>query len=159
MCFFSSCVYTADAVNINITGNIVAGPCVVNGGASDQNVNLGSIKAADLAAPGSSSTAILFTLAITNCPSGTNVVKAKFDGYAQVDAPNSYKNSGTAGNVSVNLYDSVTGNILGPGSSVSKTVQSDRTASIALKASAYSLKGNASSGTINSAIVVSMTYQ
>jgi len=38
-------------------------------------------------------------------------------------------------------------------------VQSDRTASMALKAGAYSLYGNTTPGTINSVIIVTMSYQ
>jgi minor fimbrial subunit len=57
------------------------------------------------------------------------------------------------------LYDGVTGDYLGPGSTVFKTVQSDRTASMAFKAGAYSLYGNTTPGSINTAIVITMSYQ
>ncbi|WP_110915182.1 fimbrial protein [Enterobacter roggenkampii] len=150
---------SADTVNINVTGNVVASPCIVNGGASSLNVDLGNIQATALAAAGSSSTAVPFTLTVTNCPTGTSTVKASIGGAASHDSPNLYMNSGTAGNVYVALYDGVTGNMLGPGSAVVKTVQSDSTASIALKANAYSLYGNTTPGSISSAITVTMTYQ
>ena len=31
---------SADTVNINVTGNVVASPCIVNGGGSSLNVGL-----------------------------------------------------------------------------------------------------------------------
>ena len=151
--------YSADTVNINVTGNIVALPCIVNGGASSLNVDLGNIQATALAAPDSSSTAVPFTLTVTNCPTGTSTVRADIGGSASHDAPNLYENSGTAGNVYVVLYNGVTGDSLGPGSTVLLPVQSDRTASMALKAGAYSLYGNTTPGTINSVIIVTMSYQ
>ena len=105
--------YSADAVNINVTGNIVASPCIVNGGANSLYVDLGNIQATALAAPGSSSTAVPFTLTVTNCPTGTSTVRADIGGLASHDSPNLYENSGTAGNASVVLYDGVTGDYLG----------------------------------------------
>ena len=151
--------YSADTVNINVTGNVVASPCIVNGGANSLYVDLGNIQATALAAPGSSSTAVPFTLTVTNCPTGTSTVRADIGGFASHDSPNLYENSGTAGNVYVVLYDGVTGDYLGPGTIVFKTVQSDRTASMAFKAGAYSLYGNTTPGSINSAIVITMSYQ
>lgn len=105
--------YSADTVTINVTGNIVASPCIVNGGSNSLNVDLGNIQATALSTPGAASTPVTFTLSVTNCPNGTSTVRADFDGSASHDAPNLYENMGTAGNVYIALYDGVTGDSLG----------------------------------------------
>lgn len=151
--------YSADTVTINVTGNIVASPCIVNGGSNSLNVDLGNIQATALSTPGAASTPVPFTLSVTNCPNGTSTVRADFDGSASHDAPNLYENMGTAGNVYIALYDGVTGDTLGPGYTLFKPVQSDRTASIPLKVNAYSIDGTTTPGSINTAIVLTMSYQ
>jgi minor fimbrial subunit len=63
--------FSADSVNVSVTGNIVASPCVFNGGNSNLDVNLGNIQATNMVTPGSSSDPVPFSLLFTRCPSGT----------------------------------------------------------------------------------------
>lgn len=150
----------ADTVNINVTGTIVASPCVINGGSANLNVDLGStIQASTLASAGATSTPVAFTLPITACPVGTSSVQVTFSGTPDpVAGANYYKSTGTATNVAVGLYQASNGNLLGNGSSVTQTVQGDRTASLAMQAKAYSASGSVMPGTINSVIVATMQY-
>lgn len=150
----------ADTVNINVTGTIVASPCVINGGSANLNVDLGSaIQASALSSAGSTSSPVSFTLPITACPVGTSSVLVSFSGTPDPVAGTSYyASTGTATNVAVGLYQASNGNLLGNGSSVTQTVQSDRTASLALQAKAYSASGSVMPGTINSVIVATMQY-
>lgn len=150
----------ADTVNINVTGNIVASPCVINGGSANLNVDLGStIQASALSSAGSTSTPASFTLPITACPVGTSSVTITFSGTPDpVAGASYYKSTGTATNVAVGLYQVSNGNLLGNGTSVIQSVQSDRTASLAIQAKAYSAAGSVMPGTINSVIVATMQY-
>jgi minor fimbrial subunit len=150
----------ADTVNINVTGNIIASPCIINGGSANLNVDLGSaIQATVLSSAGSTSSPVSFTLPITACPVGTSTVLVTFSGTPDpVAGANYYKSTGTATNVAVGLYQTSNGNLLGNGASVTQTVLGDRTASLAMQAKAYSATGSAMPGTINSVIVATMQY-
>ena len=152
--------FAGDTVTLNITGNVVASPCVVNGGASNIDVDLGSIQATTLAPVGSSSPEVPFDIKFTACPAGTTSVMATFSGTSDaVAGTNYYKNTGTAGNVAVALIQTSTGNFKGNGTSITQTVQGDRTATMSLKAKAWSSAGSATPGTIKSVVTATITYQ
>lgn len=55
LALLSGKAFTADSVNIGVTGNIVATPCIFNGGSNSLDVNLGNIQATNMATPGSTS--------------------------------------------------------------------------------------------------------
>ena len=59
-------VFSADSVTMGVTGNIVASPCIFNGGNSNLDVNLGDIQATNMATPGSSSDYYLNSGTATN---------------------------------------------------------------------------------------------
>ena len=66
----SSNIFAADSVNVSVTGNIIAAPCIFNGGNASLNINLGNIQASNMATPGSSSDPVPFNLLFTQCPTG-----------------------------------------------------------------------------------------
>lgn len=66
----SSNIFAADSVNVSVTGNIIAAPCIFNGGNASLNINLGNIQASNMATPGSSSDPMPFNLLFTQCPTG-----------------------------------------------------------------------------------------
>jgi len=150
----------ATPVTLNITGNVVASPCVVNSGGGNINVDLGDIQATTLAEVASSSTERAFNITLTGCPAGTSSVVATFTGTSDTTAgTNYYTNTGTAENVAVALIQASTGNLKGNGSTITQTVQADRTATMAMRAKAYSSAGGATPGTIRSVVTASFTYQ
>lgn len=150
-------VYAADT-NINITGRVVAQPCIVNGGNTNLSVDLGDIPADIMQAPGSSSVEKPFSLDLTNCPAGTRNVVSLFTGTIDpVAGVNYYKNTGTATNIAVALIQTSTGNLKGTGTTITQNVVSGNV-SFAMKAKAYSSAGSATPGTILATVVASMTY-
>ena len=152
--------YAGDTVTLNITGNVVASPCTVNGGAGSIDVDLGDIQATTLAAAASSSAEKAFDIKLTDCPTGTSSVVATFSGTSDPVAGTSYyKNTGTAGNVAVALIQASTGNLKGNGTTITQTVQTDRTVTMSMKAKAYSSAGGATPGTIKSVVTATFTYQ
>ena len=152
--------FAGDTVTLNITGNVVASPCTVNGGAGNIDVGLGDIQATTLATAASSSTEKAFDIKLTDCPAGTSSVVATFSGTSDsVAGTDYYKNTGTAGNVAVALIQASTGNLKGNGTTITQTVQSDRTVTMSMKAKAYSSAGGATPGTIKSVVTATFTYQ
>ncbi|UYU30498.1 fimbrial protein [Siccibacter colletis] len=150
----------ADPVTINITGNIVASPCTVNGGNNALSVSLGDIQASSLQTAGATSPAKDFSIDLTDCPTGTTNVKVVFSGTEDTEGGSSYyKNSGTAKNVAVALIDKSTGSKLGNGESIEQEVTADKTVTFELQTQAYSVSGGALPGTIQAAITADLTYQ
>lgn len=156
----SQAAFAGDTVTLNITGNVVASPCVVNGGAGNIDVDLGDIQATTLASAASSSTEVPFDIKLTDCPAGTSSVVATFSGTSDsVAGTDYYTNTGTAGNVAVGLIQASTSNLKGSGTTISQTVETDRTVTMAMKAKAYSSAGGATPGTIKSVVTATFTYQ
>ncbi|MDY0923348.1 fimbrial protein [Leclercia sp. CFBP8987] len=152
--------YAGDTVTMNITGNVVASPCVVNGGGGNIDVDLGDIQATTLATAASSSTEKAFDIKLTSCPTGTSSVVATFSGTSDtVAGTDYYKNTGTAGNVAVALIQASNNYMKGNGTTITQTVQADRTATMSMKAKAYSSAGGATPGTIKSVVTATFTYQ
>ncbi|MEG5548277.1 fimbrial protein [Enterobacter wuhouensis] len=156
----SSSIVAASTVSLNISGNVVSSPCVVNGGAGNINVNLGDIQANTLAEAYSSSSVVPFDIRLTNCPNGISRVEATFNGTSDTEAGvNFYKNSGSALHVAVALLAANTGTLKGHGAVSVMEVQSDRSAVLPMHAKAYSRLGGATAGTIRSVVTLGFTYQ
>lgn len=154
---FSVSVYAADT-NINISGKVVAMPCIVNGGNSSLNVDLGDIPVNQLYNSGSSSAFKEFSLVLTNCPVGTSTVTATFSGTSDpVAGANYYKNTGTASNVAVAVIQPSTGILKGTGTTITQNVMFNGV-TYDLRAKAYSSAGRATPGTISATVVAAMTY-
>ncbi|MDK9362345.1 fimbrial protein [Lelliottia wanjuensis] len=148
----------ADAVNIKVTGKVIASPCVVNNGSSDLAVDLSDIQASSLAVASATSPAVDFSLDFKNCPAGTTSVKAVFSGTPDSTNPKYYQNTGTATGVAVGLYQASNGFGRDNGTYIVQPVLEDGTVSIALQARAFSLAGAPTPGTISATIVATMEY-
>ena len=147
----------ADPVKINITGNVIASPCVVNNSVSDLNVDLGkTIQSSTLAVAGSGTTPVPFNLALTACPAGTANVKVTFTGTADTTQTTMYKNTGTATPLAVELSSGST--ILGNNGTLTQTVKTDKTVTYALSARAVTAAGSVTPGSINAVVQANFTY-
>ncbi|WP_025123590.1 MULTISPECIES: fimbrial protein [unclassified Serratia (in: enterobacteria)] len=150
----------ADAVNINITGNVVASPCVVNNNNSNLNVDLGTnIQASMLATAGAGTTPTPFNLSLTACPVGTSNVTVTFTGTAAA-APQTamYKNTGAATPLAVELSITDLGTILSNNVSVTRPVQVGGTVTFPLSARAVTATGNVTPGSIVALVQANFTY-
>lgn len=147
----------ADPVNINVTGNVVASPCTVDS-ASGIAVALGDIQATALATAGTTANPKDFDLKLTDCPAGTTSVVVYFSGTADATKTDSYANTGTAKNVSVELIQISSGNLKGNNSNITQSVDADHSVIYKLRAQAYAT-GVAEPGTISSVIQATFTYQ
>lgn len=157
LAIFPACA--GDSVDIDVTGDIVASPCIFNGGNNGLNINLGDIYASNMATPHSHSEPVPFALRFTQCPAGTKSVSVQFSGVTDPAAGGDYyKNSGSAGGVAVGLQDLLTGNAAGAGTRINRPVESDRTITLGMKAWVYSSGGGVTPGTVNSTVVLTMQY-
>ncbi|HHB1426188.1 TPA: fimbrial protein [Serratia odorifera] len=149
---------SADPVTINITGNIIAAPCVVDG-ANSVNVDLGDVPAVDLATVDSASLWQAFRISVKNCPAGTTKVTATFSGTPAPDAPAyRYINTGTATGISIALARDTDLN-LANGATWTVNVDGSRSASWPMRARMVASKGNATPGTVKAVVVATLTYQ
>lgn len=153
VCLISFSAFTAD-VTVTVNGKVIAKPCTIV--TSDMNIDIGDLFTFNLVSPGSSSEWHDFNLKLSNCPVGTSRVKATFSGSA--DSSGYYRNSGTAGNIQIQLQDDA-GMDLKNGSSKEVSVKdSDKSADLPLKVRVLSVQGNATQGTIQGIIDVIYTY-
>lgn len=152
-------VIAADSVNVSVTGNIVASPCVFNGGNTNLDVNLGNIQATNMVTPGSLSDPVAFNLLFTLCPVGTRSVTATFSGTPDpVAGIDYYKNSGTAENVAIAMTEMGSDVLMGTGSSITQNIAADRTVTLPMQARVKSAAGGATPGTISTVVILTMQY-
>ncbi|MCS3406717.1 fimbrial protein [Serratia sp. AKBS12] len=148
----------ADPVTINITGNVIAAPCVVDG-TSSINVDLGDIPASDLAAVDAATPWKAFSMSVKNCPAGTTKVTASFSGTPAPDAPiHRYINTGTATGISIALARDTNVN-LGNGVTWAVDVDSSRSATWPMRTRIVASNGKATPGTVKAVVVATLTYQ
>ncbi|WP_373569439.1 fimbrial protein [Enterobacter bugandensis] len=151
--------FATDSVSVSVTGNIVASPCIFNGGNNSLNINLGNIQASNMATLGSSSDPVPFNLLFTQCPTGTRSVTVSFTGNPDpVAGADYYMNSGSATNVAIAMSEAATGAMKGTGTSITQTIAADRTATMAMQASVRSSTSGATPGSISAVVVMTMQY-
>lgn len=148
----------SQAVNIDITGKVVASPCVVNGNNESLAVNLGdNIQADSLATSGSATAWTDVTLKLTNCPASTTSFSVAFAGTADT---NYYKNTGTASNLKLELTDSSSNSAYKNGAKLENVAISTTSHAydLVMRARAVS-NGSVMPGTIVGQVQATFTYQ
>lgn len=158
LALLSGKAFTADSVNIGVTGNIVASPCIFNGGSNSLDVNLGNIQATNMATPGSTSDPVPFSLLFTQCPTGTQSVTVSLPAAPIRGGRGLFMNSGSATHVAIAMRDAQTGTLKGTGSGMTQTIGADRTATMAMQASVKSVTGGVTPGSISAVVVMTMQY-
>ncbi|WP_051880491.1 fimbrial protein [Buttiauxella noackiae] len=166
--FSANCLMTltnisqADPVNINITGKIIASACTIDAANSNLNVDLGSIPISTMNQAGNTSPYKIFDLILKDCPLSTTSVTAAFSGELAPGGSTDYNNTGTAQNINVQLKESQSGGngrFLGPGTTLTKSVAVDHTATFHMGARAIASSSDVMPGTVVSLSQVTFTYQ
>lgn len=152
---------SANAVNIDITGTVVASPCVVNGSNESLAVNLGdNIQASSLETSGSTSDWVATTLKLTNCPASTTSFSVTFAGTPDADDSDYYRNTGTATNLKLELTDDSADVKYKNGASLTNVAIPSATHAYDLKLRARAKsKGIVMPGTIKGQVQATFTYQ
>ncbi|CAI0798856.1 putative fimbrial protein SthD [Serratia quinivorans] len=147
----------ADAVTVNITSNVIAAPCVIDG-AGSLDIKLDDIVVSKLQKSGDTGPFKSFDLKLKDCPAATTKVTASYTGTASPLSANSFINTGTASQLVLYLQDSASKEIA-PNTTRQVDVNStSKTAVFSQKVQIYA-KGLATAGTVIGNIVVSFTYQ
>ncbi|MFT2797386.1 fimbrial protein [Serratia sp. N21D137] len=151
---------TLQATNLNINGTVVASSCNVDSGSVNQDVDFGPLRSSDLKDNGTATIWIPFTVRVTQCPISTNRVTATFSGTPSTDDITLFANSGTAGNVAVQIAQNADKSVVqGNGSSMTMNVDAQHNAVFDLASRIYSVHGNTTAGSFNSTVLINFTYQ
>jgi major type 1 subunit fimbrin (pilin) len=146
---------------INITGNITATTCKINGASSPVTVSvaLPTVSTTALTATGMTAAPTPFTLALTGCTAGATA-KTLFELGPNVDtATGNLKNAtGTATNVEVAILNSTDAVIDIRNNTNSQTVNLVSSAATMSYYAEYIATGAATSGTVATSVTFSMSY-
>lgn len=147
------------AVYIDISGKVVASPCVVNGGSDSLEVNLGeSIQADKLSVAGSATDWKNFDLTLGSCPASTSTFSVVFSGVSD-DESNYYKNTGSATNLKIELTSQSGDKTLSNGATLENLViPATHSYNIPLRVRAVS-KGGVMPGSIKGQVQATFTWQ
>lgn len=158
--------FAADPVQITVTGNIVASPCVIDDGSVMKEIPLGDLQSADLNAAGSGSPWVEIDVAFKSCPAGTSTITATFHGTADAGDPNTlYSNTAVdagedkaAKNIAVQL-EGLADEPYGNGKTATIDIASaGATPTFKMHTRAFSKDGGATPGKISSVITMSFAY-
>lgn len=148
-----------DNVDIKVAGRIIVAPCVFNSGNSNMSIDLGSIQAMNIFAPGSSSDPVSSNLLFTSYPPSTLSVTTRFSGTLDPEASvNYYQNSGTATHVAIVTSDVTTGTLMGNGSSITQNIVADRTTRMPMKVVVISVAERPTPGSTHAVIILTIQY-
>lgn len=153
---------------ITIRGTVKASPCKIDAVGGDVNVDLdeaGEIKAHTLTA-GKGSNWKDFSLDLSECPTSTTEVTAKFSGEPATESSELYKNIATttpAGAVQIEMVESTSGggvSRLGNNSTMKVLVDhKTNKATFPLKARVFSANGGVTPGSVEGVVQVEFTYK
>lgn len=143
---------------MDIQGTIVAGACKVDDDTVNKIVQLPKTQAHSMVDAGTSSDWVDFSLTLSQCPAYLTSVTARFSGTPDADDNTTYKNTGDAKNVSLQLAARTT--IYGNGSTMKANVNAtNHSAEFPLSARMYTAKGGVTQGTFGAVVGVDFTYQ
>lgn len=155
---YLAAVSAAHATDIAVTGKVLPSPCIVSSDTVSKGVDLPTVEARSMSDAGSSGEWVDFDLELENCPPYLTSSTAKFTGEPDTDDKDTYKNTGTATNISLQMASR--SEIYGNGSSLKASIKSSsHTAVFPLSARMYSPKGNVGKGSFTSVVFVDFTYQ
>lgn len=153
-------VHAADST-ITVTGTVYAEPCTVASGSASISIDLGRVPTKNLQTAGSSTDwSAVKKIVLTSCPAGTKSAIAAFSGTADPNQTDTFKNTGTAQNVSVWLASDSGGayTTIKAGDTRTATIANSG-AEFAIKARLYSKSGGVTPGSVSSTISVTLSYQ
>ncbi|MGN7790332.1 fimbrial protein [Enterobacter sp. 22452] len=148
----------SEGPSINISGIVVAASCTIDSDTVDKQVTLPKTQAHSMADAGTGSDWVDFNLNLSACPAYLQSVTVKFTGTPDDKDNTTYKNTGDAQNVSLQLAARTTN--YGNGSTMKVDVDSaTHTAVFPLSARIYSPTGGATLGTFGAVVSLDFTYQ
>ncbi|MEP8888252.1 fimbrial protein [Enterobacter roggenkampii] len=159
-------VFSADPVQLNVTGTVVASPCVIDTASQSLDVPLGELQSADLNSAGSSSAWKDINVVFKSCPAGTSSITATFHGTPDAGDPTTlYSNTAVdagedkaAKNIAVQL-EGLADEPYGDGKTATIDIASaGATPTFKMHTRAFSKDGSVTPGKISSVITMSFAY-
>lgn len=154
----------AEAADVTITGKLIAASCTVNPVlAGAQEVNLGTLGRTNFQNADDKGEWKSFSLTLTNCPAGTSQSTVTFTGTADATNATLFANTEPVATAAPYMAVQIAKNadrsdLLSNSSSMTVSVDSDRSATFPLAARLYST-GKAQPGKVSSTVLVNFTYQ
>lgn len=148
----------AAGTSIDIKGKLVAMSCTIDTDTVTKNITVPSTQAHSLADAASGGDWVDFSLDVNKCPDYLQTVTVKFAGTPDTNDITTYKNTGNAKNVSLQLAaDNIN---YGNGSTLKVNVdETTHKATFPLSARMYSAKGGATQGSFGAVVNFDFTYQ
>ena len=155
LCFIACITHAGE---IKLTGKVIANPCIVDTSTLNKQVELPKGQVRRLAAAGTGGEWVDFQLQLNKCPVYLTHVTVNFSGTPDNNDINAFKNNGTSKNVALQLKAQDT--IYGNGTSMRTAIDAvSHKANFPLSARMYTSTGDTSSGTFNSVVNLTFTYQ
>lgn len=150
----------AEAVIIQVKGNIYSNTCSVDSASQNLQVDLGQGVANRFKDVGDTGEWKDFDLTLSKCPATTTLATASFNGQTDSAHPTKFANIGTAQGLALELADRQDKILIAPQASFSVLInQNDHTADFPLSARYYATSIPVTAGTFNSVVQVTFTYQ
>src|SRR5690606_23509307 len=146
------------ATNINITGDIASSPCTVSDETRSLTVDLGKMSREEINRAGGGGWTP-FKLTLSHCPVSKSNVIVTLSGDTMVGGNYHLRNDGNASGVGLKLGDVTLGMIYGNNETATTGIDASRNAQFSLAARAVSPQKNATSGTFNSVILITFSYE
>lgn len=151
---------SAEEIQVEIKGNIIANTCTVDSASQNLTVNLGQAAASNFRDVGDTGEWKEFELTLSKCPATTTLATATFNGQPDSAHPTKFANTGSAGGLALELADRQDRITIAPQASFSVMVnQNDHTADFPLAARYYATSMPITAGTFNSVVQVTFIYQ
>lgn len=142
--------------SIEVKAEVYAEACMMTSD-SELEIDFGDLYAMNLLEAGAASAWVNAPKIELSCPAGTSGVVAKFDGTADGAALGTFKNDGTAKNVSIELQ-MQSGLTIAPGSTADAPVTSGK-AEYALRARVYTKNGAVEAGTVSATSSFTLAFK
>lgn len=148
------------AADITIQGQVVSTPCIVDVDTQSKHIELGKVISHNLKERGSGSNWTDFHLLLSGCAANLLNVTATFTGMPNENSADTYRNQGTARDVSLQMTSADHRTIYGTGSSMTVNIDGvTHKAKFPLSARIVSPAGDAKGGTFSAAVSVHFIYQ
>lgn len=149
-----------DPVGLNVTGNIVASPCIVDTDTQNKTVDFGKVSTTLLKDAAAGSEWQDFTLLVKDCPAATTKAKVTFSGNPDAEDDTAFDTTGTAQNLAIRLASRDRATVYANNSVVTVDVNAgSHTAEFPLSARVFSPTGNPGVGIFESILNLTFTYQ
>ncbi|EBG2395036.1 type 1 fimbrial protein [Salmonella enterica subsp. enterica] len=156
-----SAVHCSQAANIDLTGTVVASPCVVDTNTREQTVTFEQARAVDYTEVGKTSEWQDFELTLSSCPVSTRQVTALFSGNADdVDTTKFANTQGSASGMALQLMTRDRQTEISPEGTLEVKVDNEsHKAVFPLSARMYTPTGQVSAGEFQTIVQLTFTYQ